>query len=63
MDPWFCPSILTFLCRYGGIFALVHIRGGGEFGEKWHLAGIREHKVWFYYISGTFMDGSVGKVF
>ncbi len=28
----------------GGVFAVPSLRGGGEFGEKWHLAGMRAHK-------------------
>ena len=45
IDPFFSPSILTFLQMYGAILAVPNIRGGSEFGEDWHLGGIRERKA------------------
>ncbi|KJA14253.1 hypothetical protein HYPSUDRAFT_150630 [Hypholoma sublateritium FD-334 SS-4] len=44
IDPFFSSTILTFIQKYGMIFAVPSIRGGGEFGEDWHLAGCREKK-------------------
>lgn len=37
-DARFLPEILPFLDR-GGVFAVAHVRGGGEGGDPWRLAG------------------------
>ena len=38
-DPVFHPEVMPFL-RDGGVWAVAHVRGGGEFGEAWHQAGM-----------------------
>ncbi|MDE2150086.1 MAG: S9 family peptidase [Gammaproteobacteria bacterium] len=41
--PRFLGSNLAWLER-GGVYAVANIRGGGEFGEGWHAAGMLGHK-------------------
>ena len=41
--PAFSPMVVTWL-EAGGVFALANMRGGGEFGEAWHQAGMLEQK-------------------
>jgi prolyl oligopeptidase len=41
--PSFDPA-LTVLLENGGIYAMPNIRGGGEYGEKWHRAGMLLNK-------------------
>ncbi len=41
--PEFSPQNILLLER-GGIYALPNLRGGGEYGEAWHRAGMLEKK-------------------
>jgi prolyl oligopeptidase len=43
MTPTFSPGVLVWL-ELGGAFAMPALRGGGEYGEEWHQAGMRERK-------------------
>lgn len=43
LSPSFSPSRITLL-ENNGIYAVANIRGGGEFGEKWHKAGTKCQK-------------------
>ncbi|KAG0144673.1 hypothetical protein CROQUDRAFT_47007 [Cronartium quercuum f. sp. fusiforme G11] len=44
INPFFSPSLMTFVAHYGAILAVPNIRGGGEYGEDWHLAGTFDRK-------------------
>jgi prolyl oligopeptidase len=41
--PRFSPAQAALL-EHDGIFAVANIRGGGEFGKRWHQAGMRSNK-------------------
>jgi prolyl oligopeptidase len=41
--PGFSPLAAVWV-ELGGIYALPNLRGGGEFGEAWHQAGMLENK-------------------
>jgi prolyl oligopeptidase len=43
IKPAFDPSDFVFLER-GGVIAQANLRGGGEYGEAWHEAGMLERK-------------------
>ncbi|MBC7947997.1 MAG: S9 family peptidase, partial [Chitinophagaceae bacterium] len=43
MTPGFSISNAFFI-EQGGIYAVVNLRGGSEYGEKWHKAGMLEKK-------------------
>lgn len=43
MTPGFSVSLLVWM-EMGGVYAMPNIRGGGEYGEEWHQAGIKDQK-------------------
>lgn len=43
MTPYY-SSVAVLWVENGGVFAIPNIRGGGEFGEEWHRAGMLENK-------------------
>lgn len=43
MGPFFSPFV-SFIVNSGFMYALPCIRGGGEYGERWHKAGMLEKK-------------------
>jgi len=43
LSPYFSPTRIAWL-EQGGVFAMANLRGGGEYGEAWHEAGMRLNK-------------------
>ena len=43
MDVAFSPIRMAWLER-GGVYAIAHVRGGGEYGQEWHYEGRMENK-------------------
>ena len=43
MRPGFSPAVAAWL-ELGGTYAVACLRGGGEYGREWHLAGTKERK-------------------
>jgi prolyl oligopeptidase len=41
--PSYSPWVSAWL-EMGGVYAVPNLRGGGEYGEEWHKAGMREKK-------------------
>ncbi|WNJ77480.1 S9 family peptidase [Cedecea neteri] len=58
MDPAFSANRLSLLDR-GFVFAIVHVRGGGELGQQWYQQGKLENKPNSF---NDFLDATHGLV-
>jgi prolyl oligopeptidase len=52
LDPFFDATLVPFV-MHGASYAVAHVRGGGELGEAWHLAGQKATKpnTWHDFIA------------
>ena len=48
MTPTYSATRGKLWLEKGGVYVLANIRGGGEFGPKWHEAGLGVHRQLIY---------------
>ncbi|MDW5416833.1 prolyl oligopeptidase family serine peptidase [Iodobacter sp. CM08] len=44
LTPYYSAGVGKAWLEKGGVYVLANIRGGGEFGPRWHLAALKENR-------------------
>ncbi|MGC6488737.1 MAG: prolyl oligopeptidase family serine peptidase [Planctomycetota bacterium] len=44
LTPGYSATVGAAWLERGGVYAVANIRGGGEFGPRWHQAALRQHR-------------------
>ncbi len=44
MKPFYSGTTGEAWLKHGGVYVLANLRGGGEFGPRWHQAALKEHR-------------------
>jgi prolyl oligopeptidase len=44
MTPWYSAAVGKAWLEKGGVYVVANIRGGGEFGPRWHEAALKEKR-------------------
>jgi prolyl oligopeptidase len=44
LQPWYASSYGSAWLARGGVLVVANIRGGGEYGPRWHQAALKHHK-------------------
>jgi prolyl oligopeptidase len=48
LTPTYNPAVGRAWCNQGGVYVVANIRGGGEYGPRWHQAALKQNRLRAY---------------